>query len=59
MSVNLPMKVKEALPVYPIDKSVAWTDNLVVLHWIRGRLSEQFMKSLANKIHEGKDITWQ
>ena len=36
MSVNLPMKVKKALPVYPIDKSVAWTDNLVVLHWIRG-----------------------
>ena len=60
MSVNLLDSAKKALTGYPIEKLVAWTDSSTALHWIRENgYYEQFVKNLADKIREKKEITWQ
>ena len=60
VSVNLLDNAKKAVTDYPIDKLVAWTDNSIALHWIRGNCNyKQFVKNGGDKIGEKKEIASQ
>ena len=57
MSANQMDNAKQALSGLPINRTVAWSDSTVALHWIKGNGTyKQFVKSRSDKIREKKGI---
>ena len=60
MSANQMDNAKQALSGLPINRTVAWSDSTVALHWIKGNGTyKQFVKSRSDKIREKQGIEWR
>ena len=60
MSANIMDNTREALSGLPINRTVAWSDSTVALHWIKGDGSyKQFVKNRSDKIREKRGIEWR
>ena len=60
MSANIMDNTREALSGLPINRTVAWSDSTVALHWIKGDGSyKQFVKNRSDKIRDKRGIEWR
>ena len=60
MAANLLDNARIALNTYPVKNCYAWTDNAVVLHWIRSdETYKQFVSNRVSKIELKEAISWK
>lgn len=60
MAANILENSSHALKMFPLAKSVAWSDSTVVLYWIKGNCQyKQFVSNRVNKIKSQPEMVWR